>query len=248
MRVQMLIHPTCATSYKVIKHLHSKGLLDKVEVYPTSSPGGAMEVKAWSVPWILVDGAPAATDPVGPEEVEAMILDGKGRQVKSPEEAFMETVLHSAYAASVAIVHGRMDPVLDEDLISAALRTPLGGPSPSQLKVSHALYKEWEGKLVRALAISLVREIWWTTRGSPPAQEQLGDLKVLAGTWILAKASIGRAGLPGNPLGSGQQGAFMLADFLGKTYKSLVRRIEKEQKTILDDAEYWKIVEDLGLG
>ncbi|MEB3862081.1 MAG: hypothetical protein GSR84_07675 [Desulfurococcales archaeon] len=247
MRIEILIHPTCATSYKVVKHLHSKGLLDRVELAPTSRPASAFKARVWSVPWIIVDGIPAATDPVTPEEAESIVREGRAEIPEDPEKAFMETVLHSAYAASVAVVHDSIAPVLDEDLASAALRTPLGGPDPGQLRVDDNLYREWRNMLVRALAISLVREIWWTTRGHPPSIEGLGNLEALAGTWLLAKASIGRAGLPGDPSRGEAVGARELAEFLSKAYKSLVRRIEREQKTILGDREYWRLVEDLGL-
>ncbi|MCE4601729.1 MAG: hypothetical protein F7C08_02485 [Desulfurococcales archaeon] len=247
MRVEILIHPTCATSYKVVKHLHSKRLLGKAELAPTSSPRHAFRARVWSVPWIIVDGIPAATDPVTPEEVESIILEGKAEIPRDPVKAFMEAVLHSAYAASVAVVHGSINPVLDEDLASAALRTPLGGPSPGQLRIHDTVYMEWSNMLVRALAISLVRELWWATRGSPPSLVELGNLEAIAGTWLLAKASIGRAGLPGDPSSREVKGAGELAEFLSKTYNSLVKRVEREQKMILGDKEYWRLIEDLGL-
>ncbi len=246
MKVQIIIHPTCATSYKLVKHLHTAGLLDRVEITGSSRPGDAMRHIAWSVPWIIVDGQPAATDPVSPEEVEELVKEGRIPLPRDPVEAFMNTVLHSAYASSVALLHKSIEPVLDRDLIMAALRTPLGGPKPEELEVGDNVYSRWEDKLARALAISLAREIWWSYSGQPPEQIDHDTMLLVASTWLIAKASIGRAGIPDNPQGAVERGK-PVADFLARTYKSLIRRVEREQTTILGDSEYWRILEEYGV-
>ena len=183
---------------------------------------------------------------MSPEEVEELVREGRIPLPRDPVEAFMNTVLHSAYASSVALLHKSIDPVLDRDLIMAALRTPLGGPKPEELEIGEGVYSMWEDKLARALAISLAREIWWSYNGKPPGQVDQDTMLLVASTWLIAKASIGRAGIPDNPKGAVER-AKPVADFLARTYKSLIRRVEREQTTILGDSEYWRILEEYGV-
>ena len=246
-RVAVYIHPTCATSYELVKRLASEGLLERVELRDTSSPSEALHQGVWSVPWILVDGQPAATDPVEPGEALEIITGAWSRSIANPAEAFMETVLHSAYAAAVAYLHGSLEPVLDEALASAAARSPLSGIDPSKLlgeirSNAEKLYREWEDKIMRALGISFVREAWWASSGSLD-RETLRNMATpeAVGLWLIGKASIGRTGLPPKPLPSRER-LEKLASFIHRGAAGLLSRVKREQETILGDEEYWRIL------
>ena len=251
-RVRMLIHPTCAASYEAVKRLHEEGLLDRVELASTAAPGEAMRLAAWSVPWVLVDGEPAATDPVDPVEVVEIATGTWARRVEDPVAAFMSAVLHSAYAAAVAYLHGSLGPVLDPALASAAARSPLSGIDPGSVLEAvqgeaGRLYTEWEDRLMRALGISYAREAWWASGGSLDRD----GLRALAtpeavGAWLVAKASIGRTGLPANPVPR-REAVERLATFIGRGAAGLVSRIRREQERILGDKEYWALLREKGL-
>lgn len=251
-RVRILIHPSCAASYEAVKKLAEEGLLDRVELASTAAPGEAMRLAAWSVPWVLVDGAPAATDPVEPLEVVEIATGTWSRRVEDPVAAFMSAVLHSAYAAAVAYLHGSLEPVLDPALASAAARSPLSGVEPGSVLEAvrgdaARLYAEWEDRLMRALGISFAREAWWASGGRLDREALLGLASPEAvGAWLTAKASIGRTGLPANPVPSRER-LERLASFIQRGAAGLVSRVRREQERILGNEEYWELLRRKGL-
>ncbi|OWJ54558.1 hypothetical protein Pdsh_05880 [Pyrodictium delaneyi] len=245
----LYIHPTCATSYEVVRHLASKGLLDGVKLVSTSQPGASAVLReaVWSVPWLVVEGVPVATDPVSPKEVESILLGEGPLERSDPVQEFMEAVLHSAYAAAVSYLHGSIEPVIDTAFVSAATRAPLRGLDVEEISreiQSRAgeLYAEWEDKLMRALGISFVRELWWASRGEL-SKEKLRELASPenVGLWLIAKASIGRNGLPDKPLPD-QERLEKLAGFVQRGAAGLLSRIKREQEKILGDEEYWRLL------
>ncbi len=247
-KVRLLIHPTCASSYEVVKHLEAKGLLGRVELIVADRPDIGLRYGAWSVPWFVVGWEPAATDPVTPQEAEAMVLGDILSLPEDPVESFMKAVLHSAYASSLVAVWGSLDPVLDDDLVSAAVRAPFTGISPSRVLAEirdsiSELYEKWIEMIYRALGVSFVREVWWSTKGSitPEELSQLAKPAVI-GAWLLAKASIGRVGLPSNPYGRVSRAARFISEFVSKNSRGLLNKIKKEQDIILSDKDYWNII------
>jgi len=68
--VELVVHPTCFSSYRLLKTLSEKGFLNRLRILVADKPSIGLEKKAWSVPWLLVNGEPAAADPLEPWEVE----------------------------------------------------------------------------------------------------------------------------------------------------------------------------------
>ncbi|RUM47267.1 MAG: hypothetical protein DSY37_03185 [Hyperthermus sp.] len=253
-KVTVYIHPTCLASYRLIKHLHSRGLLERVEVVSTAnSMQHVLANRVWSVPWIVVDGEPAATDPVEPLEAEAIITGAwSPTSSKGVEEAFMEAVLHSAYASSIAYVHDGLEAVVDPLLVSAAVRAPLRKVMVEDVvdrlrAKSRELWEAWRDKIMRALGISFVREYWWARGGRLEADELRSSVNTaVIGLWLIAKASLGRSGLPSNPVPR-RELVEKLARFVLRGAAGLVARVEREQNTILADSEYWRLLGSLGI-
>ncbi len=247
-RPVIYVHKTCASSYGLYRELASRRLLERVELRPTIAPVDETGRLIWSVPWLLVDGAPAGTDPLSFEVVKAAIA---GERVEAPRdvgEVFMEAVLHSALAASIVVVNGSLRPVLDEGFVSAALHSPLTGVEPSEAARAIAereqeLLEAWLGKLSRAVAISFVRESWWASGGAINASSltklvESGGFK----TWLLGKASVGRLGLPGDPRDLAENPRIAEAeDFIVKAAPALIRRVAREQEEVLGDQEWMRI-------
>ena len=253
-KIKIYIHPTCATSYYVVKHLASKRLLDGVEIVSTHDPAGSgvLAGRIWSVPWILLDDAPVATDPVEPGEVKAIVTGQWSNEIGDPVGAFLETVLHSAYAAAVAYLHDSVLPVLDGALVSAATRSPLSGIEPKEVigqvgLRSGKLWAEWRDKVMRALGISFVQETWWASNEGLD-REKLRQIATpeIVGAWLVAKASIGRSGLPPRPLLS-RESLEKLAGFIKRGAAGLLSKIRREQEEILGNKEYWETLRNLGI-
>lgn len=201
-KVQILVHKTCPSSSRLLSELRSLGLEGKVEVIDTTllGPSEALRRGVWSVPWMLVDGQPAAADPISVEEVKAA-LEGKRVRVEGdPAQMFMETVLHSSFASVQVVVHGSLDPVLDWSLASAAVRAPLSGINPDYVisdveRRKSELYSEWIDKLSRMAAMAVARMLYWA-KGSLTREDLESVDESLVSAILLSLASIGRAGIP----------------------------------------------------
>ncbi len=237
----LVVHPTCASSYSLVKGLKKLGILDRVELVVADKP---LPRLVWSVPWIEVEGEPVATDPVTLEEV-LEILENKWRRRIEPLQAFTEALLHSSYASSLAALWSTLDPVLDKSFIAAAVRAKLSHINV-ELVVSklrgQRLSKELGEKIGRALAVSFVRDLWWATGGAltPKELSEIVSRESVA-TWIIARASLGRIGLPSQP-SPDKQVVNTIITFVRKAGKGLLSKIEREQKMIIDDREYWDIL------
>ncbi len=224
-------------------------LLDHATLVATTDigPVDALGQRIWSVPWIVIDGKPAATDPIEGDELEEILVQGRGREPLSVEEAFMETVLHSAYATALAYLHGSLQPVLDTALASAAVRSPLTRINPEMVidivkANKEGLYSSWEDKLMRALAVSYVRELWWASNGFlERSQVEDNATPLQVAQWLLAKASIGRNGLPLKPFPDRDR-VQKLASFIRRGAAGLLNKVRHEQEKILGDKDYWRLL------
>lgn len=148
--VEIFVHRTCPSSARLLEEIKEAGLQERVKIIDTSllGPAGVLRYNVWSVPWMTVNGKPAAADPISLDEVEAA-LEGKKLVLEGDyAELFMNTVLHSSFASIQIVVHGSLDPVLDKSLASAAVRPPSSGIEPdvvlSRVKEqADKLYSEW---------------------------------------------------------------------------------------------------------
>ncbi len=245
--LRLYFHPSCATSYEMITSLMKTGMIERVELVPSVDPAIALRHGVWSVPWLVIDGIPLATDPVTAEETIALV-SGERVDVGDPVEAFMYAVLHSSFASAVAVLHNSLKPVINEDLASAAIRAPLSGLSARKVVEevsarSDELLEEWRDRIRRALAVSFVREIYWATGGqaTPSDVETMATSKAV-GLWLIAKASVGRSALPIEPHRVRQEDLEAIASFVARSARGLLNKVAEEQRTIYGDPQYMGIV------
>lgn len=241
--MKLVVHPTCPSSRRVVMELYREGLLNLVDLIVAEDPWGAMGSSGglvWSVPWFIGDkGEPLAADPIGEGE-STRILRGEPVELgKDPLEAFLDAVLHSGYATVVALVHGSLSPLADPGFISAATRAPLTGVDVGELRRrilegGEKLYSSIEDKLVRAAAVGFARDLYWALGRRLDAEELKAHASPGAiAAWLLAKASIGRIGLPRTP--SKPEPADAIAGFIARTAAGLARRVSREQEEIASD-------------
>lgn len=247
-RLVLVFHPTCYSSFLVVKHLYKEGLIDRVHLVNSSkTTGHAGTGLVWSVPWITVDGIPAGTDPISGEEVALMVKGGfRGGEV-DPVKRFMEAVPASAYASALLALHMSIEPLMDRGFISAITRSPFTGLPPSDamkeiLDNKDYVLEELLPRASRALAVNMARDLWWSglDKPEPPSRE-------FVGSWLIAKAGIGRVGLPSKPLLERHRGVEALIEILESEFERLLFRVAREQRAILGDREYWALLESLGV-
>ncbi len=247
--MKIFIHPTCAVSYKLVRHLAERGKLDSVELVDVTDPRVVLREGALSVPFVVYEGVPAATDPLDPREVEEMIEGVYEPSIGDPLEAVRDALIHSSFAAAVALLHDDPTVGLTRELVAAALRTPFTKLDPERvLQEVYArrleLWKEWRDMVARALGVSFVRELWWSLDGRlDPETLKEHVRRGAVRLWLLAKASIGRSGLPWRP-SSMPDAVRSVERFVERGAVGLIRKIEREQKEIMNDEEYWRILRE----
>ena len=132
-------------------------------------------------------------------------------------------------------------------MASAAVRSPWTGVDPARVVelvgvVAGDLYRAWLDRMARALAVVLVRDLWWARRGRlSPADVESLVTPDLVSAWLVARASIGRAGLP--PLPSPDQAIVeAVASFARRNARGLVSKVDREQRGIASDERYWRLL------
>ncbi len=252
MWVTLYFHPSCATSRDVILGLRMRWLLTRVELVPLLRGSDAIRLGVWSVPWILFEGRPAITDPTDADEVVSA-LNGSRPLIYDPLQAFMNAVIHSSFATSVALVNGSISPVADAEFASAAVRSPLTGIDPGKVADAvagqgTALFLQWRDKLRRAAAVSYVRELYWASGGNASADDIAQHATPTSvGAWLMAKASVGRVALPPRPKGASREDAEWIASFVRRSSKGLLEKVREEQERIYGDPDYVALLSELGV-
>ncbi len=253
----IVVHPTCAVSYRVVKRLYRDGLLDKVRLLDARDPRIVLEYRVWSVPWVLVETplglVPGATDPVSEDEVAAMVEGGyEPPRDMDVVEAFRDTLVHSSFAGAVALVNDDPGLAVSRELVAAAIRAGFRGDAwdaveralQRLMSVIGELWRGTRGMVERALGVSFVREYWWVKGGGVKREELVAAVEAGAvRAWLLGKASIGRGGLPWDPriVAERVEG---VERFVVKGAVGLLRKIEREQSEILGDEEYWGLMRE----
>jgi len=250
--VRVYIHATCYSSYTLLRYLIERGLEPLVDVIDTSNPS-SVDVPVLSVPWVTVGSRVAAADPVSGEEVELMVKGVYRPQVGDPLENFKEALLASSYASSVALLHGDVGYAAFRELVEASIRAPFTGLDAGSVvevvrRDGRSLYEELEVKLARVVAINYVRDLYWASGGSLKVEE----LKVRADrvsilSWLIAKAGVGRVGLPGNPITmANRDGVELVSSIIEASGDKLVERVRREQEAILGDKSYMEFLKSRG--
>lgn len=250
-RVEVFIHPTCISSYYLVKGLAERSLLNKLVLYVACDPSYALKRGAFSVPWVVVDGVPTAADPVSVDEVE-LIIEGRSLEPLDPFTAIKNTILHSGYLSSIVALWGSLKPVIMVDVISIATRSHLTRVDVHEalravLAKGEELYKELVGQVTRSLAVNFTRELFWASNGAL-------DEKTLKSTatplviraWLIAKASIGRVGLPSRPWKAGEEVAKEVANFIQRGSKRVLNKVKEEYTVITSDEDYWRVIKTCG--
>jgi len=241
----LVVHSTCASSRTLLYGLRDRGLLDRLVLARADAPA-YRGVPLWSVPLLVSPrGEPLAMDPLGPEEVEA-ILEGSYRPGKGLEESLYEAVLYSSYATVLSLVHESLEPVVREDsFLVPGLRlwardTSIEEARRRLLSQAPRLYGEWREVLARAASIAYARSLLWVVGPERLEEELASSTRERVGAWLLAAASVGRAGLPVRP--GLVWAAEYIAGFASRRARGLARKVVREQEEVLGDPWFVGIV------
>lgn len=247
----LLVHPSCPSSRAVLLGLYEHGLLDRVKVASTLKPAVYTGLFPWSVPLLAGPDGALAMDPLDPIEVVSIVEGSWSQGYHDPVDQFLRSVLYSAYGSAIALVHGSFQPLMDESFLGPALRLPLLDPAAASrfaevVKSSAGkLYSEsWEA-VARALAIAVVRMIYWASRGNVSAEDLQELREDIVSAIILSMASVGRSHLPPKP--SKVRASGFVASFIRRGARGLLRKVRQEQELLWEDKDYVRLLGRLGL-
>lgn len=241
--VKILVHKSCASSYKLFNELKSRGLLGKTRIVAVSGYS-ALRIGVLSVPAAIRGDEVVLVDPISVDEVEMLVSGGTLGELDldSAEKVFIESTIHSGALVTAIVLHRSLRPALDSAWISAATRSKLYVNGEEVVKAllgklrsnqESILRDNWE-TFVKAVAFSLTRELYWAG-----ISEVSRDLVAL---WLLSKASLGRIGLPQMP--RRPEATDEVYEVVRANWDRWVKRIDEEQRTIRSDAEFMSLPEE----
>ncbi len=251
-KLKVYVHATCYSSYSLIKYLVERRLASSIDIIDVSRASDLSDI-ALSVPWVKIGSSVAAADPVTGEEVEAMIKGSYRPSIGDPLGSFIETLLSSSYASSLAFLHGDLAYAAFKELAEASLRVPFTGLDVAEVigavKVNgRSLYEDLEIKLAKVIAVNYVRDLYWASKGLLREEElkrRVDEISILA--WLIAKAGVGRVGLPSNPaMTANREGVELVLSILEAEGGRILDKVRREQETILNDPLYTRYMENLG--
>ncbi|MGC8993843.1 MAG: thioredoxin, partial [Pyrobaculum sp.] len=195
--IRIVLHHTCKSSYTLYKALRgTPGLKFEMATLPYFP---YLRQYVLSVPAVFVDEKLTLLDPVEPSDVQAL-LDGKTEKELDIDEAVenaVRGVMASQALLSAVMLHKSLKPILDPELVAVISRARFHKQEHKTPQIiqrirereEEILAEHWE-HFVKLLALGLVREMYWL--GIDVEEVEKSHIKM----WLLAKATVGRLGLP----------------------------------------------------
>jgi Predicted thioredoxin/glutaredoxin len=242
--IKIVLHHTCKSSYTLYKALKgTPGVEFEMAGVPYFS---YLRQYVLSVPAVFKDGELVLLDPVEPDDVVAL-RDGKTEKDLDIDEAvdnFVRGIMASQALLATVMLYRSVRPVLDPDLVSVLSRARYHRQEHKTPRVLERI-KEREGELLREhwehlvklLTFGLVREMYWLDVDVEEVEKS--HVKM----WILAKATLGRLGLPHPRPAVPNEVVDAVYATLKESGRRYLDRVVEEQSIILSDAEFLSLIQ-----
>ncbi|MGC8631648.1 MAG: hypothetical protein ACP5T2_04395 [Thermoprotei archaeon] len=243
--MEIYLHPSCFSSYKLLKKLKSDGFLSEITLVDTSKDApGSLQKGVISVPFIFENDEPVLVDPVSAEEVEALISGNRSQSamtIGQSIESFLNSVMASGLAVASSLIRQDFLHLVRGNFFIAASKTNVYPHEFSLIELQQALTNEGSSYFqrkkalyARALVYNLVRHAFWAGKAPRFSDFELKEL-------ILMQASVGRVGMPYPPQVSLEL-VKEVQQILAEKGEEYYRRIVTEQETIGQDKEYLELI------
>ncbi|RFA94912.1 thioredoxin [Pyrobaculum aerophilum] len=237
--IKIVLHHTCKSSYTLFKALkNTPGVKFEMASQPYFT---YLKNYVLSVPAVFKDGELYLLDPVEPDDIKSLI-EGKTERELDVDEAVdnaIRGVMASQAMLTAVMLYKSLRPILDAEIISVISRAKFHGQTAKVPQIiqrirereEELLKEHWE-HLVKLLTFGLVREMYWLQIDIDEVEKS--HIKM----WLLAKATVGRLGLPyprPNVPEDVVDAVYAVLKDAGRRYMD---RIAEEQQIILGDAEF----------
>lgn len=254
----VLIHPTCYTSYKLVKTLYEHKLLDSIELIDVAQkPSTALEYSILSVPAIVVNGKPLYAGPIDLDralrliggDVEAISVD---LDVEDLADSIIGVVADSLALSAITIYNGIEQALyfkntiragiglVDEELLEKALTT---------VKSSSSYREKLVRKAARNLAYNTIRMLYWSYGKRIRTLRDLGEFLSLDHLALIIEAlSIsGRIGLVHYRRSKLIEKIRPVYEYITENFTRIASSVFREQDEIIFDDEYIGILRSKGI-
>lgn len=205
--MKILIHKTCPTSIKLLEFLEKLGVLDKAKIIDVEKePFYAVSLGVVHVPAIIKDDEILDFGPIKFEALEKN-LDTNNKTKTSPSsyeeliEIIYEDILDNIFLALSVFLREKISIVLNYKPTINKLKKHIDAHYLDTLikyikENDENLYRNIEEKLVKYIAFSFIKELYWIHNRKLSIEEfnNLYTPPVFA-HWVLARGSISRIGL-----------------------------------------------------
>jgi len=252
-RCTIYVHPYCISSYRVVKYLLEKDILDKITVVSLISGNPlSLERVIPSIPALEVNGIIVAIDPLEPEFVERIVNDldvstyiplNNDQIIKR----FIDSVLASSYLA-IQIYFGNMslNDIIYTSFIEYALRTYFSKLDLNRIRETLLNRMDYIQNTIlkvipRIVAINYLRDISITRGGKIDKSEVFDERKLML--WSIAKNSMGRSFTPLlDYTMKNIEKYYVILGILKEKYNAYYTKIINEYSKIRIDEQIYKIL------
>ncbi|KUO88748.1 MAG: thioredoxin [Thermoproteus sp. JCHS_4] len=238
MAVEVVVHHTCSSSWKLYRDAKARGL--QARFVPASLAD--LRRAVLGIPAVFADGRLVLYDPVTADDLEALLKGSAGRDLPVDEaiQNFVTGVVYNQALLSLALLHKSFRPILaDREIAEVLTRARFhGAPDAAEAAAREIsrrdaqLFSENREKMLRALAYGLVRELYWL--GVSPSNVDAER----AAMWIMAKATVGRIGLQYPRPHVDRDIAEAVAAILKERGGHYLEKIAEEQAAISSDRDF----------
>ncbi len=243
-RYTLYIHPTCYSSYLLVKGIgkYREAIDVKIAV---NMPVEYMRRGLFSVPMLYRDNTPIIADPVEPDDVKALMEGGLGDiGIDEALENTVNGIMASQFLLANVLLHGSITGVVDEETLKVISRLRLHSAEHMSKALTEKIARSESDILrenmetfIKVLTMGLIRELYWLGVDLDEVD------KTHIAMFLLDKSSIGRVSLPFKP-GPPEIVDAIYGVFQERKYAYL-NKVKAEQETIYSDLEYLEFLKSL---
>lgn len=251
--ITLLIHPTCYTSYNLVKKLHEYKLLEGIELVDVASnPSIALSYHVLSVPAIVVDNNLVYAGPIDIGKTIRLLKEGLNAiRVKASideiADMIVKTIADSFALSSIAVYNG-IESVLK---FKETIRAGIGLIDDEKLDEAISLISNSEeykeeilSKAYRNIAYNIIRIVYWTYGKRLRNLRDLLEFLSLDHIALLIEASAiyGRVGLIHYRRKELIEKIRPVYSYITENFNNMYERITVEQDKIIFDDDYLEIL------
>lgn len=256
--ITLLIHPTCYTSYNLIKKLHEHKLLEEIELVDVASnPSIALSYNALSVPAIVVDNNLVYAGPIDISKTIRLLKEGLNvirieASINEIADMIVKTIADSFALSSIAVYNGVESALkfretiragvglVDEEKLDKAI---------SLISTSEEYKEEILSKACKNIAYNTIRIIYWTYGKRLRSLRDLLEFLSLDHIALLIETSAiyGMIGLVHYRRKELIEKIKPVYSYITENFNSMYERITVEQDKIIFDDKYLEILRAKGI-